>query len=252
MPFDDVLDRLESFWESEVPRIGEMNATGWAAWEANGHPEAIPIPSRAASRSAVEDPYARWALEELQVNRMPLRSFDDEAADDPYATILFSDVRPLLVNFTYPGSKQAFRLMWISFLGLHMPGFSATLSTEPDSPSDDRWSAAYLTTSDLLGRLFPAELASNRITADSHSGVLVGRERPYTHAFGPIKQWSFDTLGGMDALAGGRCRLWSQEDVRAVDVSIVREVFQQCRSSDRDVEWDSLRVAFEGAIDTKQ
>ncbi|KIP12478.1 hypothetical protein PHLGIDRAFT_97829 [Phlebiopsis gigantea 11061_1 CR5-6] len=254
--FGDVLNRLESFWESEVPRVGEPNATGWAAWEANGCPDAVPIPSRAASRSTViEDPYVRWAAEELQVDyssRMPLRSFDDEAANDPHSTILFSDIRPVLVNLTHVGSRQAFRLMWISFLGLHIPGFSATLSSESDCPSDDRWSAAHLTTSHLLDKLFPEESASNRITADSHSGVLVGRERLYTHAFGPIKQWSFDVLGGVDAVAGGRCRLWSSEDVRAVDASHIREVFQQCRLSDRDAEWDSLRIAFEGAVDPKR
>lgn len=253
---ETALDRLESFWESEVPRAGEPGAIGWAAWEAAGCPEAIPIPSRVIMGTTDDsDPYARWANEECLTDsstQVPLRSFDDEAANDPYSTILFSDLRPLLVDLTYTGSKQAFRLLWLSFLGLHLPGFCATLSGDPNDSSDDRWSATHLANSDFLDRLFPEDSTSNRVTSDSYAGVLVGRERPYAHAFGPVKQWSFDVVGTFDVVADGRCRLWSREDARVVELGLVREVFRQCRLSDKDTEWDLLRLAFEGAIDPKQ
>ena len=156
------------------------------------------------------------------------------------------------MDLTYLGSKQAFRLLWLSFLGLHIPGFSATLSDETNSFSDDGWSATYLTHHEFLDRFFPKESATCRITSDSFSGVLVGRERSCAHSFGPVKHWSFDVLGAMDIASGGRCRLWSREDVRAVDVSLVRRVFQHCRLADREVEWDLLHLAFEGAVDPKQ
>lgn len=119
-PFSTVLDRLETFWESEVPRAGEPNASGWTAWEAAGCLDSMPGPSRITPRAAkVADLYARWAAEESTKDsnfQLPTRSFEED--DDPYSTILFSDLRPLLVNLTYSGVKQAFRLIWLSFLGL--------------------------------------------------------------------------------------------------------------------------------------
>lgn len=253
---DTVFDRLESFWESEVPRAGEAGAIGWAAWEASGCPEAIPIPSRAPPRVAADsDPYSRWASEELLVDRssqMPLRSFDDEANNDPYSTILFSDIRPLLVNLSHTGSRQAFRLIWLSFLGLHLPGFSMTLATEPTNADDYRWSATHLTANTFVDRLFPEDSSARYITADSFYGVAVGRERVYTHPFGPVKQWSLDAIDPLDAPFGGLCRLWTREDMQKADQSLVRYIFSQCRLSEQDEDWDILRLAFEGAIDPKQ
>ena len=106
--FEDVLDALELFWESEVPRTGEPNAIGWASWDANGRPEARPSPfsKPLPPPSSHPDRYTRWALNEASGDRLhplPSRSFDNPDDDDPYATILFSDVRPLLVEFRSPG-----------------------------------------------------------------------------------------------------------------------------------------------------
>lgn len=252
-----MLDRLEAFWESEVPRLGEPGATGWAAWEAAGSPEAVPGPSRVSPRPPkLSDPFARWAAQELIEDdnlQMPSRSFDEEECNDPYSTILFSDIRPLLVRLTYPGSKQAFRLTWLSFLGLHFPGFSPTLSADPLDSTDDKWTNAHLKTPPFLRAIFPDDSPSKRITADSAAGILVGRERSYSSAFCPVKDWSLDAVDVMEGAIAGKYRIWMNEDAQAVtDYGLVREVFQQCTMPGRDAQWDILRLAFETLLDSKQ
>jgi hypothetical protein len=253
---DSTLNRLELFWESEVARAGEPGAFGWASWEAAGCPDATTRPPRIMPRPArVQDPYARWAEEESvqdQNLQLPTCSLDEDVNDDPYSTVLFGDIRPLLMDLTYPGAKQAFRLIWLSFLGLHIPGFAATLSTDPNSLADSRWSCSHLANPAIIDTLFPYESATRLITADSYSGVLIGREHLRGEAFSPIKQWTFDIVDPLDGAIGGRYRTWSQVDADFVNPIIVREVFQQCRLSDIDISWDTLRLAFEAALDSKQ
>ena len=133
--FSEQLESLEAFWESELPRLGEEGALGWAAWESSGRPEndREPAPRTERPHAQIQDPYARWAHEESQVDRsqdLPARSTSD---DDPYAVIFFSDIQPFLLDLRSGHSIEVFRLMWLSFTGLHIPGFSASLS-RPDLP----------------------------------------------------------------------------------------------------------------------
>ena len=254
-PFHIVLDRLGVFWESEAPRAGEPEALGWAAWEGAGCPDSVSGPSRVMPRSPkVADPYVRWAAAESDQDQnlyLPARSSEECTNDDPYSVILFSDLRPLLVNLTCPGAKQAFRLLWLSFLGLHIPGFAVTLSSDPSGYTDDRWCANHLTTPALMDALFPQELATRRITADSHSGVLVGRERFHPQPFSPVKYWTFDVLDPLAGVANGKYMMWTRADVDFPNPTVIREVFQQCRLPGKDAAWDILRLAFEGAMDLK-
>ena len=50
------------------------------------------------------------------------KSSDQVADIDPFATVLFSDAR--LSEMRYLVARLAFRLTWLSFLGLHVPGLS--------------------------------------------------------------------------------------------------------------------------------
>ena len=38
--FEERLDAMEEYWESEVPRLGEPEASGWAVWDAYRHDQA--------------------------------------------------------------------------------------------------------------------------------------------------------------------------------------------------------------------
>jgi len=75
------------------------------------------------------DPYCQWSFNEIQRNHsslLPAKSSDQVADIDPFATVLFSDVRPSLFEMRYLAARLAFRLAWLSFLGLHVPGLSLT------------------------------------------------------------------------------------------------------------------------------
>ncbi|KAH9947908.1 NRDE-2, necessary for RNA interference-domain-containing protein [Amylocystis lapponica] len=255
-PLARQLDALEEFWEAEVPRIGEVGATGWAKWEASGRPLYIPessVPIAADSTISDADPYTRWAAAETladQTHQLPTRTLSSGADEsDPYATILFSDLRPLLFLVRSPRAQDALRLIWLAFLGLHVPGFTATFAGAGES-TDDRWTCAHLVTPARLAEIFPAGLAS-RVTADAQAGVLVGREREYASAFGPVRSWGYGVLGPLEGVRGGEWRMWMKEDVSGVDANLVREIFRQCRTRAEDPEWDVLVLAFEAAVNLK-
>lgn len=257
-PFETQLNALEEFWDSEWPRVGELGAKGWAAWEASGRPEYEP-PSSTSSRKLPEtrmsDPFQKWATMESVADRtfrLPTRSTDEDSDSDPYSTILFADIRPLLLPLSSQYSKQVFRLVWVSFLGLHVPGFVSSLSGES---SDDRWAYTHLTAPSYLAAILPSgqDHARLRITADAHAGVLVGRERAYASGVGPVKGWGYGVVGYLEEIVEGK-RMWADEDVRAVDADLVREVFRQCRFGEdaADPEWDVLALAFEAAVNAKR
>lgn len=262
-PFESQLNSLEEFWESEHLRVGEPGATGWASWLTSGSPDpdAAQIPRRTADPPATDpDPYRRWASLELSADRsqhLPKRTLTtDDEDSDPYSTILFSDIRPLLVPLHTPQAAHAFRLVWLAFLGLHVPGLATLLGAAPDN-TDDRWAATHLSSPSYLSAIFPetADFARLRITADAQAGVLIGREREYKSGFGPIKYWG---AGVFDALEGvgegpGTWRMWMREDVAGIDQTLVREIFRQCQKTGVEgIEWNALAVAFEAAVNTRR
>ncbi|PCH33837.1 hypothetical protein WOLCODRAFT_61797 [Wolfiporia cocos MD-104 SS10] len=251
-PFQSQLDALEEYWESEGPRIGEPAARSRKGWpSANPNP---PVPARKPIPiPADSDPFRRWSASESLADRtyqLPTRSFDAAADADPYATILFSDIRPLLVPLRTAQGRDALRLMWLAFLGLHVPGFLATLAANADESTDDRWASAHLASPAYLQAIFPQDenAAARRITADAQAGVLIGREREYSSGFGPVKSWGYGVRRPLE----GAMRMWAREDVAGVDAAFVREVFAQCRFREgADAEWDVLALAFEAALDAK-
>ncbi|OSC99517.1 DUF1740-domain-containing protein [Trametes coccinea BRFM310] len=260
-PFEDQLNGLEEFWDSEVPRLGEPGALGWSTWEASNRPShpSPPSPPHAPSPDPrIADPYARWAASESLADRiraLPLRSTDEDPSDadaDPYAVVLFSDIRPLLLPLRTPRAKDVFRLVWLAFLGLHVPGFLRALSPRPEESTDDRWAYTHLAAPSYLGAIFPApDAGARRVTADAHAGVLVGREREFGSGFGPVRCWGYGVVEPLESFGQGRWTMWGSEDVQGVDAALAREVFRQCRLPGQDAEWDVLYLAFEAAVSLK-
>ncbi|KIY45744.1 hypothetical protein FISHEDRAFT_76294 [Fistulina hepatica ATCC 64428] len=245
LPLDAQLARLEEFWESECPRVGESNSSGWATWEAAGHPEVI-VPSRAKAHLRVINSFQDWVaaeLEEDHASPLPMRSADD--VDDPYSTILFADVRPLLFVIRTREAKHAFRRAWLSFLGLRFPG---------SSPGwDDRWNASDLVNTAHLDALFPS--AFHPPASDAVAGVLIARERTYRDVLGPVKAWGDDVVEPLDIhiMPGGKARtiLWSSVDTAGLDVSVIRNIFGRLRMGEDDAEWDAMYLAFEANVGLK-
>jgi hypothetical protein len=257
---DARLDALEEFWEAEVPRIGELDAPGFLSWKASNNLNISPphisnsmIPPTAQD---VSDPYHRWATLESfadRTSRLATRSTSenfDEA--DPYSTVLFSDIRPLLLSLRSSHGRNAFRLAFLSVLGLHVPGFSASLGKGHDD-ADMKWSNTYLTIPEHMSSLFPSS-TQRRITADAQAGVLIGREREYAHVFGPVRNWKLGVLSPLEQLDGRKAGLWDKVDVEGTgpDPTFVRRLFERLRLGGDDYEWDALALAFEAAINVKR
>ncbi|KAI0756690.1 NRDE-2, necessary for RNA interference-domain-containing protein [Daedaleopsis nitida] len=254
--WDDQLEALEEFWDAEVPRMGEPAASGWASWEASKRAEQSFPPSRTNvdDVSHVEDLYSRWAASETSADRtctISLRSADDDESSDPFAIVLFSDIRTLLLPLRTRDAKDVFRRMWLAVAGLVVPGFIASLSQHPGENSDDRWAHSSLVSSTCLASIFPADTSARQLTADAQAGVLIGREREFASGFGPVKDWTYETIAPLEALGSHNWTMWSREDVQEVDVAWVREIFKQCKLPGDGGGWDVLNLAFEAAVNAK-
>jgi hypothetical protein len=248
-----LLDSLEDFWESEGPRFGESEAKGWGGWVAAGDLDYVSTPLASSSLGPllfVSDPFQRWASEESDLDLrliMPTRSADE--TDDPYSTVLFSDIRRLLVPLKTVQAKRVFRLIWLSFLGLHIPGFSKALSDLTGENWDDRWCYTFLTRPAYLRTLFPKDVMGKRLLSDSQSGAMVGSERMFSKGFVPIKNWDYGIVDVHEELLEAN---WTKRDVEHIDEGFVRRIFQQCRFGGDDRDWDSFGIEFERVLSNKR
>ncbi|KAG1846882.1 NRDE-2, necessary for RNA interference-domain-containing protein [Suillus subluteus] len=249
LPLESQVESLEEFWESETPRAGESGAKGWGDWISRGRPDISGSPLKAVPQMDVDiqskDPYVQWHYDESRadrISRVPARS------SDPYATVLLSDIKALLLPLCTEGAKNAFRLIWLSVLGLHIPGLAETLS---QGSWDDRWSFTHLCSFSRLDSIFPATVGQRQLMADSHAGTLIGREREFSSAFGPIKEWSRDALGPLEWVGQEKWRMWAAVDLQGINQDFVRAVFKQLRCGSEDYEWDIHALAFEAALNIK-
>ncbi|KIJ68583.1 hypothetical protein HYDPIDRAFT_24843 [Hydnomerulius pinastri MD-312] len=253
LPVETQLESLEEFWESEVPRVGEPDAKGWSAWVTSGRPEATP--TKLAHPIDIDttspDPFTRWYNDETRADRfsrIPARSTDETSISDPYATVLLSDIKALLLPLTTQRAKCVFRFIWLSVLGLHIPGFAESLA---GGTWDDRWSYTHLTTASRLSSIFPEKGAARQVLADSHAGALIGREKEYSSAFGPVKDWRRGVFGPLEWVGKEQWRMWTAKDVQGVNEEFVKAVFNQLRCGMEDCEWDVHALAFESAVNAK-
>ncbi|KAL5534334.1 hypothetical protein ACEPAG_796 [Sanghuangporus baumii] len=261
-PFEKQLDSLEEFWESEVPRIGEAGAKGWRAWRTS-EDIAPTTKLRPIGKSESSDPFAIWHFKEAESDRcliFPSRMSsgsndipNEDGDDDPYAAVLFSDIRPFLVDLRTAKGRDKLRLVWLSYLGLHTPGLSSALSTDSFA-SDDRWADTHFLQSSFSKSLLPQSSSNHGvITADAQNGVVIGREKTYAKSFGVVKSWSLGVLEPFEGLTvDGEYRVWSKKSLDGIDseiVDVMRRILRDARhENDRGVQLDVTELAFEAAL----
>ncbi|KAF8213175.1 NRDE-2, necessary for RNA interference-domain-containing protein [Mycena galopus ATCC 62051] len=260
LPLQHRLDSLEEFWESECPRLGEVNAQGWDSWYSSGRPSAPPPAQPSPNLIEDLDPYRKFGFSESFADRtlfLPRRSTDSEADSDPYCTILFSDIRDVLLHLESSSAKDVLRYAWLTILGLHLPGFKAVDGGSHDDDGsvdwDDRWCHTYLVRPAFLEALFP-KAPQSRIVNDAVAGVMIGREREYTGGLSnPILSCGWGVISPLEVpSSNGKTRgLWNKEDLDGVDTTFVRNVFEQLRLGNDDVHWDLLTLAFAAASNVK-
>ncbi len=90
-----LMSGLGDFWESEVPRIGEPDASGWRQYHVHGG--RAPKPKRQYLSPVAEDERSLEQFGELEIIhmkalRLPGRTSDYVEEDDPYHVILFADI----------------------------------------------------------------------------------------------------------------------------------------------------------------
>ena len=256
LPLQSQLESLEEFWESEVPRTGEPGAKGWGDWISSGKPNNSIFSSKATAQMDVDkqsnDPYVQWYHDESRMDctsHAPARSTDARSESDPYATILLSDIKALLLPLHTECAKNTFRLIWLSVLGLHIPDLVEKLS---QTSWDDRWSYTHLSSLSRLQSIFPVAGGQRRLISESYSGTFIGKEREFSSVFGPVKEWSHDVFGPLEWVGKEKWRMWTADDLQGIDQDFVRAVFKQLRCGTEDYGWDLYALAFEAALNVKR
>lgn len=262
--FESQLPSLEEFWDSEVPRVGEAHARGWAASMSDASPDLpsapAPDPTVARQTSEASDPYQRWYEDERRRDAQghrPLRTSAE--SDDPYATVLFSDIRSFLSPIRSQEGSAWLRYAWLSLSGLHIPGLSAAFDRmlagdaadhmDIAEPSD-AWMLPY--GGQFFSRLFPSSLRHVDVDCDVVAGVIVAKEAPPSPVFGPVKEWAWRALHPLEGTGPrGEGRMWELHDVDGLDHGLIRSFFEQTQTAAHDDEWAILSIAFEAAISPK-
>ncbi|MCJ1468795.1 hypothetical protein MMC07_007425 [Pseudocyphellaria aurata] len=118
------MSAFEEFWESELPRIGEDGAEGWAAY----------VPMRRKPSEPKEDAednfidcghiFEAWVRSERRrslQSRIPARTVDKDEENDPYRVVLFSDLQCVLVD---PPSHSGQELVMTALIAFcHLPPY---------------------------------------------------------------------------------------------------------------------------------
>lgn len=119
---------FSAFWDSEVPRIGEVGAKGWDASSESKPP--APQTDEAAHAIDLHSPFESWERAEwecMRTSSLPARTLDETQEDDPYRIILSSDIEKLLADFTGPEMQGLLLNAFLLFCRL--PPFSDRSST---------------------------------------------------------------------------------------------------------------------------
>lgn len=99
--YDERITMFRDFWESEVPRIGEIGAKGWRY-----HVETQDATS--TTNFSIDETtnfldknkvFQSWAVAEklrIRHSRIPAKTLDEVVEDDPFRVILFTDIQEFL------------------------------------------------------------------------------------------------------------------------------------------------------------
>jgi hypothetical protein len=241
---------LEKFWEEELPRIGEHRAVGWKNSE--NHPARLdqdaPNPSgiSPSRKTQGSDPFTRWMVDErISERRRSMRS-SETGVEDVYSLVLFADIKNLLVRLEKPQSKMVLKRIWLSLLGLHIPGFFHHLNPQVAhifTSDQGFWSRTQIRRYSFLQELYIPK------AVESESGANAALAPNFNAELGPVKEWGCATMDSLEGISvDGHYRMWEATDVETTDVPTVRILFEQLKDP-TDPEWEELELAFEAAVD---
>ncbi|ORY43444.1 DUF1740-domain-containing protein [Rhizoclosmatium globosum] len=168
MPWQQRVDMFEDFWESECARVGEPGAMGWIQNVMGAEPIAGYSTHQADDGDeSMEEEYARWFRVESEsafMNWAPQRSAtgekkneeyqdgEEEEELDPFATIIFDDIRPFLFHLTYPNLKAK---LVSNFMNLLSCPFNSTATSSPNLVTSEALMNVELMSNALISQFFP-------------------------------------------------------------------------------------------------
>jgi len=170
------------------------------------------------------DPYCQWSFNETQWDHsllFPVKSSNQATDIDPFATVLFLDVR--LFEMRYLAARLAFQLAWLLFLGLHIPGLSQWMLHQTGIISRVLviWQHNH-----VLIQFFP----HCQIRKLWWQNVLLmwWQEKEYGNSFSIfVKEWGKSAVDCLVIVADALKSLrswWNQEDIEGSDVLLIRRL----------------------------
>lgn len=130
------LSMFEEFWDSEVPRTGENDAEGWAAYFHKQGDATQPKIRETHPTGIGQNLWQSWLLTERRhglLARKPARTIDDVEESDPYRVILFSDIQPFLIDCPSETCQATLLDAFLAFC--YLP----TLETSGSAPKPKIW-----------------------------------------------------------------------------------------------------------------
>ncbi|KAI1431159.1 DUF1740-domain-containing protein [Xylaria sp. CBS 124048] len=139
----EIPSSFQEFWESEVPRLGEDDWRGWAAFitDPSGQEPPNPKTPKPPVMPTTRDGYKAWHAIEYcmaQNSTIPARTLDEGAEDDPFRVVMFSDLQDMLLYFPtdiIPHIRPQFLDSFLTFCNLppslHHGDFSRTAVKDP-------------------------------------------------------------------------------------------------------------------------
>jgi hypothetical protein len=124
---DAATSSFAQFWESEAPRIGEVDAKGWAHADSVGMDARSDTTNLPIDNDSVFESWDKCERHRALHSRLPARTLDEVPEDDPYRVILFSDIKDFLIPFSEHGASDLLIDSFLLFchlppLGLHRNG----------------------------------------------------------------------------------------------------------------------------------
>lgn len=113
---EEKFSSFKEFWESEVPRIGEVGACGWRHFAINTKcvDTAPVLVDNVHDSLDNKHPFESWAKAEYlraRASLTPGRTMDEVVEDDPFRMILFSDIEELLLPINSPSKNMSVSLI---------------------------------------------------------------------------------------------------------------------------------------------
>jgi hypothetical protein len=171
------LERLREFWDTELPRFGDVNSLGWEH-SLDQHLEiesSVEIQNDSLPESDDIQIWHQKEVSSVYSRLLPVRNSMDEDVQDPFETVLFDDIKSFLFELKSSAGKLMLVENFLEFLGAPGgPTLSSTSAISLDPFQHDQFIYQSNRTQFLSGEsklLIHCSLNYSPFTIDSLFGI---------------------------------------------------------------------------------